>query len=47
MVLLGFVTESRDVSIAIANPIAIAMECGGGSFPGTWMDGMNADDAPD
>ena len=28
MILLGLVTENHDVSIAIANPIAIAMERG-------------------
>ena len=44
MVLLGFVTENRDVSIAIAIPIAIAMNCGVEPVAGTWMDGMNADD---
>ena len=47
--------ENRDVSIAIAIPlpvplarqtgIAIAMNCGIEPVAGTWMDGMNADDA--
>ena len=36
--------ESRDISIAIAIPIAIAMEGGVEAAPGTWMDRMNADD---
>ena len=35
--------ESHEISIAIAIPIA--MNRGGESVPGTWMDGMNADDA--
>ena len=39
MILLGFVTENRDVSIAIA------MDRGIEPVAGTWMDGMNADDA--
>ena len=36
--------ESRDVSIAIAIPIAIAIDCGVEPVAGTWIDRMNADD---